>query len=707
MAVNGINGVSATVDGCDLEINGHHLSGNGPPAFSPVDTTKVWLYTDLEASDLYNWNPSAGRWNTEYTQIWNVREFNPAADGVTDDTAVFQAAVDAMPLGTGGILYIPPGTYAVRSIDLRKSVTVIGAGVARTVLKKTGGAGVAERGVFTIVNQIGRQFRFRGIDFDLNGEGPMEIGIAGRILNEYLSVPIVGITGPANAAIYAEGSENNKVEDVRIGNTGETALLFRNCANIDIDRCEFFNIAGIGVEFSVPDLGSPHPVRERYKVRNCQFRDIIDYRLGQGNAVGISIVGNGDDVFRSVDFSHNYFYHVDRCIQSELSTVGATIANFDISHNQMERPLQGGIALIRARDGVVSENTIIDAGAAPTGALNTGYPELYGAILSAEWDNIEVHNNRVIDRRGWLNVLEAGAGDIAAGSAILDITGGNVTANYVGAWVGISGAGPLGTVVHMAQITVVNSPTQVTLDRPAVTSVTGADVAYGGATRRPMTFRGGTGALVHDNIIRGGVHSGLPVEPDAAAMYILVTSEYLPIHDNILIAPNVTGATTPAGIKLANPTPAAMPMRDNVFVGDFDERYDGFEIYNTDKDHFRAHVVQLEPIFPDAAAGIEGVPLAIVPRGSYFDIITDINAETDTMAPGEQVTLRVRFVYHGGSDENISQTFGSPTNWDMTIQGMSVLHRDNQPIKAVEFYLQSNQAGSGARARCSLVAYEH
>jgi len=58
---------------------------------------------------------------------YNVWDFGARGDGVTDDTDVIQAAVDAAGT-TGGTLLFPPGTYIVTSVGLRPGVHYLGYG---------------------------------------------------------------------------------------------------------------------------------------------------------------------------------------------------------------------------------------------------------------------------------------------------------------------------------------------------------------------------------------------------------------------------------------------------------------------------------------------------------------------------------------------------------------------------------------------------
>jgi hypothetical protein len=57
----------------------------------------------------------------------NVKDYGAKGDGVTDDTAAIQAAIDAANTAGGGIVYFPTGRYAVRStIHVKPRVLLLG-----------------------------------------------------------------------------------------------------------------------------------------------------------------------------------------------------------------------------------------------------------------------------------------------------------------------------------------------------------------------------------------------------------------------------------------------------------------------------------------------------------------------------------------------------------------------------------------------------
>ncbi len=80
--------------------------------------------------------------------VYQVRDFGAVGDGVTDDTAAVQAAIDAAGEKGGGIVYLPPGKYLIAgSLQVGVGVAVLGANqapldiesLAGTVILATGG----------------------------------------------------------------------------------------------------------------------------------------------------------------------------------------------------------------------------------------------------------------------------------------------------------------------------------------------------------------------------------------------------------------------------------------------------------------------------------------------------------------------------------------------------------------------------------------
>lgn len=63
-----------------------------------------------------------------YNEIFNIKEYGAVGDGIADDTAEIQAAIDAANTAGGGIVYLPAGNYKVSApLVLPRHVHLIGA----------------------------------------------------------------------------------------------------------------------------------------------------------------------------------------------------------------------------------------------------------------------------------------------------------------------------------------------------------------------------------------------------------------------------------------------------------------------------------------------------------------------------------------------------------------------------------------------------
>jgi len=61
--------------------------------------------------------------------IYNVKGYGAVGDGVTDDAAAIQAAIDAASAAGGGIVFLPQGTYKITSsLTMKSGVSIIGVG---------------------------------------------------------------------------------------------------------------------------------------------------------------------------------------------------------------------------------------------------------------------------------------------------------------------------------------------------------------------------------------------------------------------------------------------------------------------------------------------------------------------------------------------------------------------------------------------------
>lgn len=145
----------------------------------------------------------------------NVRDFGAVGDGVANDTAAIQTAMDSFG-GTGGVVYFPKGTYRIESsLTIPEYVTLAGAGRRVSVIKKFFNGSMA--------SSIGGYASLQNISFDGNGATYTGRGIV-------------------------------------VSSSGTPSIIFDNT---DIENCEQQALL-----FSVADAGST------FRATNCVFNTL-------------------------------------------------------------------------------------------------------------------------------------------------------------------------------------------------------------------------------------------------------------------------------------------------------------------------------------------------------------------------------------------------------------------------------------------------
>jgi hypothetical protein len=482
----------------------------------------------------------------------SVRSLGAKGDGRTDDSRAFQAAQDR--LSRGGVIVVESGNYRVNRVDItHRNIQVELAPDA--VLQRIGGAGANNRGMFTVLNLVDANFALRGGRIDLNGEGPMQIGRAGRFPNLYgpQTIPTVrAIGGPANAAVFGLRSSHIVVSGVTIENSGENGLLFRNCGDVLVENCRFRNLANYGVEWSlvIPanDQGrGVMPDRSRNHVRGCSFEDLDDYGLGSGNGAGVGGGGGGIGWLSDYSITDCTFLRCQRDLNLEF-LAGAGIDGLELARLRSRDARQGGFGLVGVRNAVIRDYQIVNPGYAPTSALGPNWPSIYGGSLSSDFRSVLLDQVEVIDdRTGGISV--GTDGQIAGGDRHFRAASAGFSSTDVGTFIGIRNANPQG-VCYVGRIVQVVSPGEAVLDLPAARSVRGAQYAYGGACREGLRIFHGTSATLQNCRIEAGVHSGLPGEPPSAAIRVEAVRNPVQISGTTATAPR-NARSAPLGLDVS------------------------------------------------------------------------------------------------------------------------------------------------------------
>lgn len=224
----------------------------------------------------------------------NVRNYGAVGNGVVNDTAAIQAAINALP-STGGTVYIPPGTYmidAVKSIRLRSRMhleldpNAILRAIPNAALK----AYVVLASRVTDIEISGGQIigdRYKHLRSD--GEWGHAIFIRGcqRVTVRDIRCADCFGDGISVGALPVWQSDAIYSSDVAIANVVSTnnrrqALTIGRAKYVDVRDSEFSNSHGVKPETGIdiePDMPDQGGYTYKVNIQNCLIRGNKTYGL--------------------------------------------------------------------------------------------------------------------------------------------------------------------------------------------------------------------------------------------------------------------------------------------------------------------------------------------------------------------------------------------------------------------------------------------
>lgn len=326
------------------------------------------------------------------TNATNALEAGLTGDGTTNDTAAFQAAVDAALLTSSNlwngyhVLYFPPGSYRLQSFAItdRENLMLIGDGDS-SLIRRLGFRGSNDLGTFTECSKLW----IRNLAFDQNGaeffNGIRLYGIQDLKITEnhwYDSAPlgfgsrdfdryafVNGHNIPPSRDVYVAG---NLIEDLQVElDDCQRALVEHNtslrapttvgigcfgisddsvCIDFTMRYNKIYDAAGFAITFN---KDTPANLRNIFRRINCyaneirysQFSPPAIY-MGSGSTTAVQTT----DLFEDINISGNTITYAPSCPDggsehSVISFLGAS-----------------NITSYKWNRGRVSDNTIIGNG---------------------------------------------------------------------------------------------------------------------------------------------------------------------------------------------------------------------------------------------------------------------------------------------------------------------------------------------------------
>jgi hypothetical protein len=406
-----------------------------------------------------------------------------------------------------------------------------------------------------------------------------------------------------------------------------------------------------------------------------------------------------NEVFRNFDIEV-WGYRNSREIHQEFNS-GARVENF--RHKVFSRDALQGAVATQGRHGLV-EGVFINGGSGGTGALNTGYPDLYGYRGSSNSDDVKVRMQIISTNDDGFTTGSTGV--TTAGSNVFTDASANFPVDIVGKAISIGGANPSGANFE-AYVVSRDSATQLTLDLNAGATVASANYAYGTGCRTPMSFSGSGSVDFSNSTIIGGVFSNLPGEPAARAVGFNAGGGQSSASNMLIQAPSLIGtASAPVGLYVSTGFTGPITERSNIIEG-FDEAYQGFSSASS---AIRCPINRqlVQDANPDAAADTYGTVLTFTPRNQTFDYFTDISVEFDfDGAAAGTLTAELEAFFVDGGSNMVSLTATADSTFELTTAQLATLQRDNQKITSLTFKVKNSDAGRQTdRGRLSFIGIE-
>ena len=231
--------------------------------------------------------------------VLNVRDYGAKGDGISDDTAAIQAAINAAP--SGATIMFPRGIFTVSNFAIknRSGLSFVGEGRDSVIKQKAGAERFAtfERSSDIVITKLG---------FDANGVtsyGGLVFYAMNRVRIEnnwfWDSAPKPVQGTDRYSIVFGKGSApsqdirivNNVIDDLQVEvDHSKQVVIDRNAVNRAVKT------AGIGV-FSVGD----NAVAEDYQITN----NVVVDPLGAGISVGIDPPTNSHCIFRRITITGN------------------------------------------------------------------------------------------------------------------------------------------------------------------------------------------------------------------------------------------------------------------------------------------------------------------------------------------------------------------------------------------------------------------
>jgi hypothetical protein len=216
-------------------------------------------------------------WQSKAADTFSVKDFGAVGNGVTNDTAAIQSAINA----ASGVLYFPAGSYLVNSLTLKEGLILYGAGPQATLLLCA--ANNTSIFYYAAATSIKTGFGVAGMRLLVNGKTNCNAividGTSSAIRCSQIRINDLNIEGTFNNGVYLRYCANTYVSNMFISSV-VNGVFIDNCADTDIVSCKVQNGSGSGFYIN----GGAGAFDEGVRLSSCSTN---------GQNIGLNI--NGQD----------------------------------------------------------------------------------------------------------------------------------------------------------------------------------------------------------------------------------------------------------------------------------------------------------------------------------------------------------------------------------------------------------------------------
>jgi hypothetical protein len=250
----------------------------------------------------------------------SVKDFGAVGDGVANDTAEFQAAIDyaatlvALTADDNTFqrvctVYVPEGTYLVDTINLKPGVMLVGNGANSTILKHTGGNTACIRAGVYLTGTPSSDYKFLG------GVKHLTVyGVKDPTWTSWIIAAMIGKTHQTTHGIQCDGAyadftiENVDVLYCRFGvwidrswtinlrNVRATRCSTTGCqifgSNLaEVHKCTFQLNGGVGLDINRQDQAAGE-FPKCMRIDSCDFEYNIDWGFKANDVLLMTLENN-------------------------------------------------------------------------------------------------------------------------------------------------------------------------------------------------------------------------------------------------------------------------------------------------------------------------------------------------------------------------------------------------------------------------------